>query len=125
MSFTRLIRTLALALPAIALAACASSAAYEKMLNGWVGKPVDALVQEWGPPQATHTYEDGRRALQYRERATDFQPPVTAPSPYTVRDEVIFPGSMRELVCITTFEADEHGTIRSWKWRGNACAISE
>ncbi|MEX2454396.1 MAG: hypothetical protein WD470_06815 [Rhodospirillaceae bacterium] len=105
------------------VSACMSTAAYEAMLDGWVGRHVDALVQEWGPPQATHSYEDGRRSLQYRERTIQHVPPVTAFNPYSARDTILFPGTVRELACITTFEADAQGIVRSWKWRGNDCAI--
>lgn len=121
----RLRTALFAALLAVLVAGCASTAAYEKMLDGWLGKPADALVAEWGPPQATYTYDDGRKSLQYRERSTHTVPPVTGYNPYGVQDNTLFSGYTRELVCITTFEADAGGIIRSWKWKGNACAVDE
>lgn len=104
-----------------AVAACASSAEYERAVSVWIGRHADALVAEWGPPQATYTYEDGRRALQYREREVRQTDPVTALDPYSMHNRVIFPGSVRELVCVTTFETDPGGIVRSLKFSGNAC----
>ena len=106
---------------AVAVAACASSAEYERAMSVWIGRHADTLVAEWGPPQATYTYEDGRRALQYREREVRQTDPVTGVDPYSMRDRVVFPGSVRELVCTTTFETDPGGIIRSFRFSGNAC----
>jgi hypothetical protein len=116
-----LVTALAALFLAAAVAACASSADYEKAVAVWIGKHADALVAEWGPPQATYTYEDGRRALQYREREVRETAPVMGFDPYTMRDRVIHSGSVRELVCVTTFETDPGGIVRTVKFRGNAC----
>lgn len=117
-------RALLAVLLAVFVTGCASTAAYEKALDGWLGKSADSLVAEWGPPQATYTYEDGRKSLQYRERSIDSVPPVTGYNPYGVRDTTLLGGYTRELVCVTTFETDAGGVIRAWKWKGNACAIA-
>ena len=108
---------------ALAVSGCASTEAYERMLDDWKGKHVDRLVDAWGPPNATHTFEDGRRTVQYTERTTRFIPPVSAGNPYLLGNGLAFPGQVRELVCVTSFDIGLDGIIRAWKWRGNACAV--
>lgn len=56
----------AIALTAIlsALAGCATTANYEKILSSWVGSMELDLVRKWGPPQ--QSYEaGGRKFLVY------------------------------------------------------------
>lgn len=122
MRIGRRILIAAVAALGLALAGCAMSQAYETMLNGWLGKPADALVRAWGPPQSSYTYGDGRKTLQYSEKETRYYPPMTTYDALTGHDVVVFDGYSRNLTCVTTFEVDAGGIIRSWKWHGNDCS---
>lgn len=118
----RFLKTIAaVTLIGMALSACETTEGYEQMLNTWLGKPVDRLVEAWGPPQASYTYGDGRRSLQYSEKSTRYYPPMTSYDPYSGRQTTVFDGYARDMSCVTTFEADAQGIIRSWKWHGNSC----
>ena len=108
---------------AVLVAACASTEAYEEVLQGWVGKHTDELVEAWGPPQSNYEFRDGRRVLQYVEVRTRYLPPTTSYSHRTGNREILFDGYFSQYSCITTFEAAVDGFIRSWKWEGNGCAI--
>ena len=124
MSCRSLMRILCAALLMSAAASCASTEAYEKALQQWVGKHVDALVTAWGPPQGSHRFEDGHQVIQYVDRRTQYQRPWTTYNSETGNREIIDEGYFHEFTCITTFETDTAGIVKSWSWKGNGCAIA-
>ena len=44
---------------------CATTANYEKILQTWVGSPVDSLVRSRGPPQSQYELSDGGKVIEY------------------------------------------------------------
>ena len=67
---------------AAALATACSSAVPADVLEAWVGRPAQALRQDWGPP--TRELTDGDLAILVYEQAEtksqpDLQNPVTTP----------------------------------------------
>lgn len=125
---------LRIALVCLVLAACATTEAYEKILQSWVGSHVDDLVRAWGPPHGSHTFKDGSRAYLYvRSRtvalaAPQVYRPVVIPdrgAPSGARtafvEESIGEPRLHAFTCETTFEIDPDGIVRKWTWRGNDC----
>ena len=116
------------------LAGCATTEAYEKVLQGWIGSHVDDVVRAWGVPQGSHTFKDSSRLIQYvRSRAVavprhSARRPVVIAAPGTrtgtrlefIEEPVIDP-RMLAFTCETTFELDKAGIVRKWRWRGNDC----
>ncbi|KAF1042229.1 MAG: hypothetical protein GAK35_02843 [Herbaspirillum frisingense] len=119
-----------IALGALALSACATTAGYEKRLNTWVGANEIDLVRQWGPP--AQSYESGdRKFLTYANQRNVFIPgsspsyqttfigntaytqPVGGSSPMNV-----------SMSCMTTFEVAA-GRIVGWTYRGNDCKAKE
>lgn len=122
---------------ALVLVACATTGNYDKMLQTWIGAPIDELVASWGPPDSSHTATEGRTVIKYVHHKTV----VTVGSTYS------FPGSISASVssrgtvesasttfgqvttptydihssCITSFSANSTGIIDSWEYKGKSC----
>ena len=85
------------------VAGCATTANYESLLNGWVGRSEDELVRDWGAPSSV------------------FQ--TSSSKYYTyVRNKTCQRGSNETYTCVcsTTFEL-ESSRVRAWRWDGNGC----
>lgn len=54
------------------LAGCAS-----QIMKGYIGKPVQAVVVDYGPPSASFDMSDGRKAFQW-SRTSSYTLPTTA-----------------------------------------------
>ena len=65
-------------LGALALTACATSAAFDARMQGLVGMPEGDLVQVLGVPEADFTTPEGRRFLQYERLG--IRTPTPAPT---------------------------------------------
>lgn len=91
------------------LAGCATTAGYERSLEGWVGKSIDDVVAAWGAPANTQPLPSGSVAYQWRwtgeTRLVDGLSGATAVTAW----------------CNTTFLADREGVVRRWQWEGNSC----
>jgi hypothetical protein len=112
------------------LAACATTAGYEKILNSWVGMQELDLVRSWGPP--AQTYETGgRKFIVYTSRRNVYMPGVAPSYQTTVVGNTAYtnqiggsPAMNIGMSCATTFELD--GTrIISWSYKGNDCKAKE
>lgn len=114
----------------MAIAGCATTANYEKILQSWVGASELDLVRQWGPPQ--QSYETGGvKFLAFTSTRNVFIP-GTAP---TYRTQMIgntayttqtagTPAQNYGYSCKTTFEL-EGGKVKTWKWEGNDCKARE
>lgn len=118
------------ALGCIAVAGCATTAGYEKMLKTWVGAPEERLIGRWGPPDSVYNSGDAKY-LTY-VRASQGYVPGTAPSyRSTIVGNTVYtqqyggtPGYAYTNFCKTTFGV-RGGTIFNWRWEGNACRMRE
>lgn len=95
---------------AAVLAGCATSGHYGRTLEPWIGASADELARIWGPPDATETLDEGRRALIYLEErifniaiGSDGDPRVLRRS------------------CETTFYLTREGVIAGINAQGNFC----
>lgn len=109
-----------------ALAACASTAGYEKTLNTWVGSQEIELVRSWGPP--TRTYEVGAiRFISYMSSGT-MHIPGTAPTyKSTASGGVVTTtatggssGVTASVYCEVTFELSQSKIVK-YTYKGNNC----
>jgi hypothetical protein len=112
------------------LTACATTAAYEKILSSWVGSSENDLVRSWGPPDSVYE-NSGTKYLTYSKSEHGYVPGV-AP---TYRTNVVgntaytravggSPGYAISQQCKTSFEL-VGGQVVSWRHEGNGCTAIE
>jgi hypothetical protein len=122
--------SLALAVIALVLTGCATTANYEKILQSWVGRTELDLVRAWGPPLQTYK-TGGSKFLVYSSARNVYfagTPPaytttVIGNTAYTNRIGGT-PGQIVGMRCQTTFELIDQKII-SWQWQGNDCVARE
>lgn len=131
----------------VLLTACASVANYEKILNTWIGLPVDNLVSSWGPPQSAFDLSNGGKVIEYANARNvlvgglAYSIPQTTyhsgkRSEYTLNGGVthaqysgkstthvqkITPVRNLSVSCKTRFTVNNKGIITKWSWEGNDC----
>jgi hypothetical protein len=90
---------------------CATTRSYDDMLGSWVGQEKDTLVDEWGPPSATHAYGDGNLAYEYLS-VDGFHSPERIPSRQLTGLDV---------GCKTIFTINNNDQITGWRREGYNC----
>lgn len=138
-----------LALVAVFLAGCATTAGYEKLLNSWVGAKVDDLIMTWGPPANSYPLSSGR-VLEYNSNRNIQLGGYTTTVPqttYTTGSANVYgtrgsaygtysgtsttyvqqttPIQNISMQCITRFTVNSDGIVVNWAWRGNDCRAPE
>ena len=113
-------RTILLVLAGL-LAACTDQlAARRAYLNGFIGQPEIALVQQMGVPSRS-IETGGVKYLAYDQHKVDIVPAVQPYGPYFMGwYGGGFPPRVVEWRCETTFEVAA-GIVRAYTLRGNAC----
>lgn len=105
----RRITAVAAVVVTLAVAGCATTRGYERLLDSWTGSDVNRLIQNWGAPAETYTMPDG--ATMYTWFFDD--------------GAVAMPiGNMAYAVrryCKTTFMVSAYGIIERWRYEGNTC----
>lgn len=132
------------------LAACATTANYEKVLSSWVGSNVDNLIMKWGPPANSYPLSNGSRVLEYSNQRNIQMGGYTTTVPQTTYSSGTanvygsggsaygnYSGTSTTYVqkttpiqniamqCITRFTINAQGMITNWAWQGNDCKAME
>lgn len=123
-------RNAILLLLGMTLAACATTAGYEKVLNSWIGADEISLVRAWGAP--SRSYETaGSKFLGYTTQHDIFLPgtPMTYTTTMvgvtTITTPVAgTPGYAMTSSCLTTFEIVDGKVVR-WSHQGSDCKAPE
>ena len=123
-------KSIALIAILFALAGCATTANYEKILQSWVGDTELNLIRKWGPPR--QSYEAGGSKFLVDSSSRNVYLPGTAPSyTTTVIGNTAYtnpvggtPGQNIGLSCESTFEISGERIV-SWRWQGNDCTARE
>jgi hypothetical protein len=105
--------TKTLLLAGLALAGCATTNRYERMLQSWVGASADDLIETWGPPSAAAPLGDGGRILEWSWLGG------TVVYAQRLGYGTLATGS--QAWCQTSFRVDERNRVIRWSWRGNSC----
>jgi hypothetical protein len=104
----------------------------------YVGKSVDNVVLDMGPPNSNYTLSDGREVLQYSKKRMDRTSMGgtiaigTGFGGYHNRGSVVMAWPFfspfydnsyneRELVCVKRFLVDKDKKVTDFRWEGNAC----
>lgn len=111
------------------LTGCATHAAFREGMDAWVGKPVDALVGELGPPHAAHRLNNGGAVLQWTtEQNTVIPVPqqtygtASAYGNTLAYQSTTTPGAYNiHLACTVRVTVSPDGLIQSWASSGNNC----
>ena len=111
---------------AAAITSCATTENYEKILSSWIGQPLSALIDSWGPPD-TEFVNDSNRYLTWNKSETVFTP-GTAPKYTTTKignntytnTVAGTPAYSTTYSCKTTFIVRDN-YVASWRWEGNHC----
>jgi hypothetical protein len=113
-----------------ALAGCATSAGYEKLLTGWVNSDEVSLVRKWGAPSRTYAAAD-RTFLVYESRQDLVLPEVQPTYQTQVKGNKVYtsavggsPATTVAYVCTTTFEM-KAGRVVGSRFTGNNCVARE
>lgn len=122
---------------------CASTENYEEILQSWVGKHEDQLINAWGVPNGTHTMTSGKKVIEYRDNRTAQMGGYTYTAPQTTyHSGSVYGGGAYggysgtsttyttqttptynvNLSCKTRFTIGESGYVQKWSWEGNNCA---
>jgi hypothetical protein len=108
------------------LAACATSANYQKNLNSWVGEDEATLLAKWGKPSKTYEVE-GYKYLVFNTSGELSSPGINTDSQNTVAGTSIFGGANGWIPsltfwsnCQTTFELQKN-IIVSFEFKGADC----
>lgn len=118
-----------------ALAGCATTENYEKILQTWVGEHVDALVASWGPPDSSFDLASGGKVITYEETRNVYIPgsshsiPITHvsrnPDGSIVTSTTYLqhhtPDQNYQKSCKTSFTINGDGVVMEWNWEGNDC----
>jgi hypothetical protein len=87
---------------------------YDKLLDDWIGKPMDNLAKSWGPPGSSYKLSNGETVIEYY-KSHNVQYDA---SYFNAKNENI---QVETLWCRTIFVVDKNGIITSWKHTGNDC----
>ncbi|MCH9754813.1 MAG: hypothetical protein K0U11_03055, partial [Gammaproteobacteria bacterium] len=98
------------------LSACASTANYQKKIDTWQGKNIQALISKWGEPDTGIQLPNGHRIYQYT-RKTMYSIPDPKRSPLRTDNGNLFsnydePWNTHQTVirsCQTSFETTADG----------------
>lgn len=103
------------ALTSIFLAGCVTTANYDKVLRGYVGRSADQLVKNWGPPDQTSPSTDGGKTLTYYHAGGSIGSKYNyGNGPYSSYNTIIS--------CRTMFTVDSSNTVTNWQHDdSNAC----
>jgi hypothetical protein len=105
--------------------ACATTANYERRLQGWIDRPAEELVTQWGYPDDQITLPNNNVVYVYRNQISYAVPGEPYPwyrypgRPYPIYEAPY----VLESSCTTFFEVDSAGKIIKWQWKGNGCAM--
>jgi hypothetical protein len=136
----------------LAVAACATSAGFEKKMNKWIGRPVNDLYAKLGKPNSTQSLSDGSTVVQYdrsrvvqwtqertelvpqqkveRQSASYGQGLFGPSSNNSTSSEVVMmaktiPAKTETISCSVRFRVDKEEIIQSASWEGKGCKARE
>lgn len=110
----------------LSLAGCATTAKYEAMLDGWLNRDINALIEAWGYPLNSMKLPNGNTVYIF-ESSNSYITPVQAYTTYHAVGDTLYAdtnvigGEAYSYWCRTFFEVDSSNLIRKWQVKGNSC----
>lgn len=122
------------------IAACATTANYEKGLANWYGHDESLLISRWGPPDSTYNLPNGGKVLTWIRSKTIQSGGYSVRTPVTTLRNGYISGDVNasysgssttyvnsttptyniEMSCTTRFTII-NDIVASWTWEGNNC----
>jgi hypothetical protein len=124
--------TIALLLSAL-LAACATTAQFQRMMDGYLGEPIGKVQQQFGYNYIERKLPDGKRAYTWvwKEKGVfpAYETPTTIQTFTSNKGQHVivipgtyFPQTPYETSCEFSFITDAAGKTLSWRASGNGCS---
>jgi len=115
------------------LAACATTAQFQQMMDGYLGAPISEVQQRFGYNYIERHLPDGNRAYTWiwKEKGVfpGYETPTTIQTFSSDKGQHVivipgtyFPQTPYETTCEFSFIADKSGKTVSWRASGNGCA---
>ncbi len=108
----------------LVLAACAGQSNYRDMLQSWVGKSSDQLVDVWGGPDSIYQKDDGTKLLTFN-RSQLTSSPAYGGMYGSNRGFGVGMGmpfyETEERRCRTTFHVNKAKKITQYQYQGDYC----
>lgn len=115
------------------LVACATSARFEQMMNGYLGAPIGDVQRRFGYNYIERQLPDGYRAYTWiwKEQGVfpGYETPTTIQSFSSDKGQRVivipgtyFPSTPYETTCEFSFITDKSDKTVSWRAHGNGCA---
>ena len=115
------------------LAACVSTARFEKMMDDYLGMPIAELQRQFGYNYIERKLADGNRAYTWIWKEEGVFPAYQAPTTIETFSSdkgkqiliipgTYFPQTSYETSCEFSFIVDAMGKTVSWRAHGNGCA---
>ena len=100
---------------ALAVAGCATTGKYEKVVASWMGSDVNRLMVSWGPPSNEYVMPNGSTMYTWL-----WVGGTRVYANYNHYLNMVTAGSVTYW-CKTTFTARASGVLGHWRYEGNAC----
>jgi hypothetical protein len=121
----------------LALAGCGpktDAKAYGAMLETYMGRHIDQLVDAWGPPKSRYDYDDGRRLYSFVRVSREYGPgggPMfgfgggwgSGGPGWGGVGISTGGGGVDTYFCETLLTTDKDGRVIDYSFRGNACDV--
>ena len=105
-------KTAVLSILVFLLASCATTENYRKILDSWIGHPVDELINAWGYPTGDFEIPKGNKVYRWEKRGLGIS--YKSVDSHWISDKY-------ELWCNTYFEVDKNNIIVGYRFEGNDC----
>ena len=126
-------RLIALLLSAALLAACATTAQFQQMMDGYIGAPIGEIQKRFGYNYIERQLPDDYRAYTWiwTEKGVfpGYETPTTIQTFSSDKGQHIivipgtyFPQTPYETTCEFSFITDKSGKAVSWRAHGNGCS---
>ena len=115
-----------LMLAPVLLSGCATTAKYEAVLNQWVDKDINQLIEAWGYPHNSLKLPNGNTVYIFGSTDSYISPMQTYTTFHSVgkriyADTMVTGGHSYTYWCRTFFEVDDKNVIVKWRTEGNSC----
>lgn len=120
-------RLLLLLISLAVLSGCATRERYESRINTYVGKPIAAVMDDWGYPSGSFEAPNGNTVYTWDKQSTYNRSPSVQTGIFTGTGGGGFFtgfGFGNDTVtrrCQTYFEVDKQKVILRWRTQGNDC----
>ena len=121
-----MVRKIALVMLILLVSGCATTAKYHAILETWVNRDINQLIEEWGYPHNSLKLPNGNTVYIYGSADRYITPVQTFTTFHAVGDKLyadtmVMGGQSYTYWCRTFFEVNSENLIIKWRTEGNSC----